>query len=355
MPTIRTLARTLPALMLSAGLACAAPAATASVASTLSAFEQPANFVKPEDRNAAILYWQHLSTIDSNTIEKLREVEWETIGDSVEASTIPAWFTERDTALHSTADGLVRASRMRQCNFETAYEEGIFALIPHLGPMRNGSRLLRLCARQAAVEGDSAKSAEYIAAMVRMGTHAAQEPILIGSLVGIAITSQAMDETESLLRAGALDDQARKILIAAFKALPKDDPGRAKYAITGERDIFLPWMDRVADNAATLREVGAMMSDEQGSGKAEFMELVQQGPAAIRADLERAADAYTQIIDVWGDPDALTQLEQINQKVSRGEYGIAAKVLAPSFTRAAETDQKFRTRLSEVLKSLGEE
>ena len=39
--------------------------------------------------------------------------------------------------------------------------------------------------RQAAVEGDSATSAEYLGAMVRMGSHAAQEPILIGSLVGI--------------------------------------------------------------------------------------------------------------------------------------------------------------------------
>ncbi|MCL4222288.1 MAG: hypothetical protein KJZ65_13065 [Phycisphaerales bacterium] len=352
MPTIRTFARTLPALALAAGLACTATASASVLSSATGAPAQPANFVKPEDRNAAILYWQHLSTIDRETSEKLRAVDWEKIGDSVDGSVIPAWFTEDTAALHHTADGLVRASRLRKCNFETAYEEGLFALIPHLSPMRNGSRLLRLCARQAAVEGNGARSAEYIAAMVRMGSHAAEEPILIGSLVGMAITNQAMDEAESLLRAGVLDADSRLTIATTLRSLPKDDPGRSRYAITGERDIFLPWMARVSGDPATLREVGEMLSDEQGTGKAEFLALIEQGPEAIGSDLKQAAEAYTQIIGVWGQPDALQQLERINQRVAGGEFGVSAKVLAPSFTRAGETDQKFRTRLTNVIRSL---
>lgn len=357
MPSFRNFPRLLPALMLSAGLACAAPAPT-SVLAAAAMVEQPANFVKPEDRNAAIRYWQYLSTIDKDTTEKLRDVAWEKIGDSLDPAEMPEWFqTGSDSDLYfpllkSTADGLVEASRMQKCNFETSYEEGIFALIPHLGPMRNGGRLLRVAARVSMIEGKPGQAAEYIAAIVRMAHHASEEPILIGSLVGIAMTSTAMDETESLLRTGKLTPEAKGIILRALEGLPDDDPMHARSAIAGERDIFLPWVDKVAGDGRTLREVAAMTVGEDESTQKGFLELVDRGPEAVRADLKRAREPYTLVIEAWNAPDAPERLEQISQRVSNGEFGALTQVLFPSFVKTAETDRKFQARLQSVKQEL---
>lgn len=359
MPSIRNFGRSLPALMLSAGLACAATAPASTASAALAMVEQPANFVKPEDRNAAIRYWQYLSMIDNDATEKLREVDWDAIGDSLDPADMPAWYHSGDAdadlyfpQLKSVADGLVETSRMSRCNFETAYENGIFALIPHLGPMRNGARLLRVAARVSMVEGKPEQAAEYVAAIVRMAHHASEEPILIGSLVGIAMTGTAMDEAESLLRTGKLTSQARRTILNAFEKLPTDDPMNARSAVAGERDIFLPWIDRVAGDGKTLNEVASMIVGEDESTQKAFLDLINRGPEAVRADVKRAREPYTMVIEAWDQPGAPERLEQINHRVANGDFGALAQVLFPSFVKTAETDRKFQARLEAVKESL---
>lgn len=358
MPSIRNSARKMPALALAAGLACAALAPAWAVSSAPATSEQPTNFVKPEDRNAAIRYWQYLSTIDKDASEKLRDIDWEKIGDSLDPADTPVWFRSGDDSdlyfplFKHTADGLVEASKMPMCNFETAYEEGVFAIIPHLGPMRNGARLLRVAARAGMVEGKPEQAAEYVAAIVRMAHHASEEPILIGSLVGIAMTNAAMDETESLLRTGKLTPDARRIILKALKGLPTDDPMNARSAIAGERDIFLPWIDRVAGDGKTLHEVASMIAADDDSTLKAFLELIDRGPEAVRADLIRAREPYSLAIEAWNKPDAAERLEQIRHRVTAGDFGALAQVLFPSFVKTAETDRKFQARLQAVVEAL---
>lgn len=350
-----------PLLILAAGLACS-PVLGGSVSAAVGsvAESQPENFVKPEERNAAIRYWQYLSMIDKDVSEKLREVDWDTIGDSLDPGDVPDWFHTGDDdsnlyfpLLKDAADGLVETSRMQKCNFETAYENGIYALIPHLGPMRNGARLLRLSARVSMIEGSPEQAAEYVAGIVRMGHHASEEPILIGALVGIAMTNTAIEEAECLLRTGKLTPEAKRIIARAIQELPKDDPMGAKMAIAGERDIFLPWIDKVADDGKTLKELASMIVDEDPSTMEAYLKLVDRGPEAVRADLQRAREPYTLVIQAWDASNASEQLEKIHLRIAEGEFGALAQMLFPSFVKTAETDQRFRNRLQQVLDKLG--
>ncbi|MBM4108658.1 MAG: hypothetical protein FJ255_07570 [Phycisphaerae bacterium] len=329
-------------------------AATSGVPAPLNAAgparaEQPANYVKPDDRNAALAYWEHLGTIDAATEQKLRALDWKALDEA--SGGVPAALVEVTTDdLWVKAHGLVRASRLRKCNFELNYEAGPGALMPHLARMRLGGTILRAFARRAALEGNPARVGEYLAAMVRVGRHAADEPILISTLVGMAIANAAMGEAESLLRAGRMSPESRAEVLAALRDLPPRDPMGLRAAIEGERDVFLPWIDRASDDEKTMKELGAMLSQDERRG--EFDALAAKGPAAVREDVAKAREPYALVLEAWDLPDARDRIEGIGARVEKGEFGVLARMLTPSYLKMVDNDRKFKGQLAATIDRL---
>lgn len=334
-------------LILLSASACL-PAGLHAGAASIAPAEQPASFVRPEDRNAALAYWEHLGTIDAATEQKVRTLDFKALD---EKEGVPAAFVEVTTdELWVKANGLVRASRLRKCNFEINYEAGVAALLPHLSRMRLGGTILRAFARRSALEGNPARVGEYLAAMVRMGRHAADEPILISTLVGMAIANAAMDEIEVLVRSGRLSPESRAEVLLALRSLPAKDPMGLRGAIEGERDVFLPWIDRVADDAKAIKELGAMLAQDERRG--EFDALAAKGAAAIREDAARARAPYELVLGAWDLPDARERVEQIGTGVEKGEFGVLAKLLTPSYLKMIDNSRKFNARLAATVELL---
>lgn len=355
MTTTRSPHRILTALActLLAGLACAAP-----VAAPPPAWELPANFVRPEDRNAAIRYWQALGMLNSATNDQVRSM---LVRDPADPAAQSSWFDEstdegKASAEHAfyIANRLVAATNSSYCNFEIDYEEGVGALLPHLGRMRSGAYLLRLCARESATRDQPEQAAEYLAALIRMSHHAAQDPILICSLVGVAMTNMALDETERLLAADSLTSSARDIIADALRDLPASDPMNVRGSIEGERAIFLGWVAHIADDPARLHDLIDIAGSPDDMHAQSFAKLIEQGPDAVRASVQRAQHAYDMVLQAWDEPDASTRLDGIADLTRKGAFGVSATLFMPSFTRARSTDQAFRERLDRVQRMLEE-
>jgi hypothetical protein len=154
----------------------------------------------------------------------------------------------------------------------------IDVLLPHLGAMRAWARNLTGDARIALNAGDTARAQDDIRALLGMARHAGEPPILISSLVQIAIhalTSNLVLET-ILEHPGALNDAQLAEIDAALASVHPNDMFRD--SIAHEHDFLEDFVQRVytddghGDGALcyagmkTMESIGAMM-DGRGATK----------------------------------------------------------------------------------------
>ncbi len=116
-------------------------------------------------------------------------------------------------------------------------------LMPHFGPMRAMARLLSIDAKNAAVNGDAERCLSDIEAMLAIGTHVREHPLLIGDLISFSIYKLAfltldeiMEHDCSLFSREQLDEFAR-----ALHGVEKNLTIR----FDGERLFFLELLQRV--------------------------------------------------------------------------------------------------------------
>jgi hypothetical protein len=329
-------------------------------AHALAGMAQPASFVKPEDRNAALRYWQVFGFWERDLDEKSRAVDWDAIGDAVGADKMPPSFRAvfegagQRTVARMSAEELVRASRMRVCNFEVDYEEGPAALLPHLGRMRVSARLLRVWARDAANAGNAELAGERVAAIVRMGEHASREPIVICSLVGVAMIMTGLEEAQSLHRAGALSAAARREIALAIEGLDDADPVGLRRAIEGERDIFLPWIERCANDPQGMKRIAELVSTADDN-KAQIEALLARGREAVLADAQCAREAFDRVLAAWNGPDAAAARLDVERRIDAGEFGVLARSLTSDFGRTIDRDRELREQIAQTLMMMGAE
>ena len=310
--------------------------------------------VPPAQRNAALQYATVFYTTDADLFSKTGDVDLSKVGfDKAKA---PEEFLAAAELLRTKGEGtvgaLLEASRLSKCDFELATEKGIMVLLPHLGKMRGAARLLRLDARRHLLDGDAAGAAERLAAMVRIGLHAKGDELLISSLVSVAITTAAMDETEAELDSGLLTPAARQTIAAAFEAMPKADPFATKAAIRGEQRIFLGWVREAFHGPHAGQELAkaCQMGMEGGAGEAEATRSISaMTDEQVRTSVDLLAPYYDQVVAAWDAPDGGAQLEKLGARVSGGEFGPMGQVFAPAVSRARDKDLQVRKRVETLI------
>lgn len=339
------LARLLAAL-LSAGF-CLGPAARAQE-------------VKPEDRNAAIRYATIAYTHLPDLFAKTGDVDMTKVG--FDAAALPADFKAALDALKADGGETVRqvmeATKLRKCDFEPPWEQGVEVLLPHLGKMRTYTRLLRADARRLEIEGDADAAAERLAAMVRLARHATNDHILISALVGTAIGNAAMLETEDALAAGRLTRSARATVLAAISTLDSDDPFAIKPALRGEQRWILEWVKatfRGPDAGKKLVATGYLSpgeSDRSSKTLAAIQAISNMNEKQLHEAADRATQYYDKTISVWSKPDAAEQLKSAEADLERGEFGHIAQVFAPAVTKAFDASRKAESRITALKQKL---
>jgi hypothetical protein len=338
--------------------------------------------VRPEDRNAALRYSVAFYTTDAETLRKVGDLDWSVIGVETDPAKLPKAFTDAAAAVQQNADltmkTLIEGSKLRKCDFEVAYEQGWMVLLPHLGKLRQCSRLLRVDARRLLVEGDAGTAAERVATMIRIAAHVRNDRLLIGSLVGAAILYQAGAEIDALIDSGRLTVHARDVLLEPLRALDPTDPVSIRDALFGEKQITTRWIvenfhgpragaDLVATGffdamgaaqdsspppatappgAATVppsapkpaapRVAPPSVTPNPPSHKAVVSALDEEH---LRGEVDRISAFYDEALSVWNRADADEKLKAISARVDTGEFGSLID-FAPAITKAHESTVK---------------
>ncbi len=252
-----------------------------------------------------------------------------------------------------TIRGYLKASRGEHVDWGIEYEEGIGAMLPHLGKLRHTARILSADAIRLLDEGEVEQAAERLAAIYRMGEQTSQDRVLISSLVGIAITSLANNQLEEFIVSEELTHEAREIILKSMDVIDLENPAGVRDSVLGERDIFLGWTvgrhtgpnagaEFIAETLGTWAEFGA---DEPSPWHAKIALFDE---AQLRDDIKKAERYYSDILSIWDLPDGGDRISQMNAFVDNGHYGVAGRLLLPAMGKIWESHQRIRREVTEV-------
>ncbi|MCC6968914.1 MAG: hypothetical protein IT434_01710 [Phycisphaerales bacterium] len=267
------------------------------------------------------------------------------------------WIPDAETATaleneQGTITQFIRASKLKECAWGTAYyTDGFEALLPALGKMRTAARLLSADARRLASQGESRQAAERLAAMYRISDHVARENILIGSLVGIAISSLACGDVKLLVDKGWLDTESRALIVAAASQARASD-FHMKSAIATERMVVDDWFRRVIRRADLGKKLGDYVSMQDGDAS-KLDALLAMSPAELDKQIDEAVKFYDDAIAAFYQPDGEALLKTLGKDVEDGRYGLFGSVFCPAFEKCRVSWGKGMSGIDEVIKLLG--
>jgi hypothetical protein len=183
---------------------------------------------------------------------------------------------------------LERAAAKRVCHFPVLLEHGktlgedtplADLVLPHLTHMREFARFLVTEGEAREFEGQYAEALDAYLMIFRLGGHAAQDPILINGLVGIACDAIGMRAIEQCLVSNELDEEtlarAQKRVHELWKQRPRLDA-----AMRGERVFSTQMTEYIVKNPSWVwkwndsqpefgvRVWAAMVQTEQGAEQA---------------------------------------------------------------------------------------
>lgn len=308
----------------SAGLAQSAPSAN----------PDPMGGMRPPllagQTNAALLYFQ--------AFERLSREEGNKITDKY-TERVPGKFPDDETrklliANQRYVEDLMFAANTPACDFGVRYDEGFAALLPHLGLMRRGTRVLLADAIRLVRDGKQDEAGKRVAAIFHMADHTRNDRVLISSLVGAAITAAGIQFCEDQLAEGTLSNEVARAAMNALKDQHEEDYLGFHADIEGEGVLTIDWARNKfkgptagADFMRTFAEISDGPAREAANPMLKFDE------EQLHADLDRTAGYYAEVRKVWDLPDASDKLAALEEEVTQGKHGLAARIVGASFAK----------------------
>lgn len=192
---------------------------------------------------------------------------------------VAAWVAANAGPLELVVEGTKRPrfySPMISSADDGSSDMVIMVLLPVLQELREAARLLKARAMLRLQEGDLDAAWQDLLTCHRLGRSAAQDPTLIGALVGIAIDSVAINGDTWIAADDRLSAAAAERIVADLQTL-EPFPPMVESLDTAERFAFLDAVCAVASGRASL-------SDLTGDGSVEPPGWVTRTAAALLVD-----------------------------------------------------------------------
>ena len=230
--------------------------------------------------NAAMKYWQAfalLPTLDRDQ-EKLLQ-EW---------SKVPL-----DAAALKLIDGsqmslvyLHRGAKLRRCDWSLDYEDGIGLPLTYCPRARVLSRLAALHARHEFEQGHWQAGWDDVLALFKLGRDVEMCPQLVGTMVGYAIETTAIEAASPYLL--GLKSVVTKPATAVLDALPVAPT--LQQMILNEKQMGLVWLIRKLEEAERHKEGSWRDTWKQ------YVDVPEEGGQGTNRDSEQSVRTFEQAI-----------------------------------------------------------
>lgn len=275
---------TLPALMLAAFLAGAAPAAA-----------HRARAADDHDlaANAALKYWQAIALMPA------LDEKAQTLLAAFDSVPLDAPALALVDASEASLVELRRGAKLARCDWALDYEDGVGMLMPHVAKARDLARLAALHARREFEAGRWDAGTDDAEAILALARHVGTEPTMISILVRYAIEATAVDLLAPYLpelrgRAGAV--------VAAYESLAPGATFEQAYR-SMEKEHTVRWLlDRLRE--AERRKPGSWRDVWQKT----FDAPESRDVAARVTTFEQAVAAISDLLPVCDQLAALVVL-----------------------------------------------
>lgn len=241
---------------------------------------------------------------------------------------------------------LIRATKMKHCDFGRDFSEGFGMLLPELAKMRALARLLVADADRCLVEGKPDDAAERYAAVFGLARHSGQDRVLISSLVSIALANFTADDLVDHKAAAMLTRAGRAKVLAAIDRLNGAEGFGLKRALDGERELAVTGTILKYDGPDAGRRfadevLGIMTAVADARPNEPQIEKIRQlDGAALRAEARKLDQFYDAAIKVWDSPSANETLKNMSDAASEGEYGLLGTQLLPALSKCRASQDK---------------
>ena len=301
--------------------------------------------------NAALLYYRAWMVMGDDAFKKIP-------AGFDDGGAVPDELAGALASAQPALDTIEKASALESADWGVEYDDGVNALLPHLGKIRQTSRLLAADARRLIVGGQSDKAAGRVAAMFGLARHCTGDRVLISSMVGAAVAGRAAQECQALFDSGKLSSADRAILRAGLNRFDErsGDPFNIVGGIRGERYVCLEMLKR------QTRGQGKSAGEKVIELTAPFRSDGQQEPAAsavgrlhevaLKKEFEDAARYYDDAIAAWQSPDARNRIQDLNGKLSAGAYGSVAELICPSLANIYDSTRRALDAMKKVRENL---
>jgi hypothetical protein len=310
-------------------------------------------------RNGALDYYRASLLVSKATSGERAadKLDWDKIGSNLDPAKMPPEFEEAKKELSADAvEQFIRGSRAPACDFQPHTEDGWKMLLPELAMMRTLTRQVRVDARAKMMEGDAGGAADRIAAMYRASAHATTGDTLISTLVGAAIARTADVEARVLAESGKLGEADRAKVLEALRPLKKDGL-RFHAALEGERRITTGWLKmEYAGPGAPARFVRDFVDLSKEQGREETRRraaaITKLSPQEFAEAATKMDGYYAEMLKDWDGPNPKDTLASLEKRLTDGEFGPIAAVLAPAMSNVRRSYEKCAESLNSAEEAL---
>jgi len=288
----------------------------------------------PDARNAARWYTRAVQRLDA---VELTDGEWKALrGYRPESGDNPSADVRAALArLQPVFRAFQRGSRQAFSDFDLDYTQGFSLTLPHLGQLRNVAGLLSKDAMVRLHDGDAAGAAASISVLYRAGNHLADDGVIISSLVGQAIFTQADRAAQAGFDRSAFGPATSETLLNAVKVFDARDPFDVVGALENEQEFVVGWVreqyEDAGDRAWMFDELAQVGLSAQAANVVSGIMLVDQ--AHFDTALEETSEVMGRLVELFELDDAAAaqyELKQIAEEIRRGEHGPLAALIVPN-------------------------
>lgn len=303
-----------------------------------------------ENSNAAGAYFRAWDSINFQDLRALGAA-------CAEVQDVNALTPERLELLarHSRfVDDLIAAAGVPDCDWGVDYEAGWEMLLPYLPPCRQSARILRADALRCLREGSMIAAVERIRAMLRLSVHASENGVLISTMVGIAMGANAADTATTLLDAGKMTPAHARMLLAAFREVPRTDFYHAAEALENERTVTLRWLRQQCGGDDAGRDFGRLMDGMLMADASPIHPTFGLNEQQFMAHLDRADRYYQDLAKAWLLQDGGARLEELELELQEYQHGLIAVAMTPAMGRARKSVLTMKGRFDALERRLQE-